>query len=199
MANVTRTVRKASLKSWVELLTPTAIGGSDGVTVYWDGVPRGWQSMPIATCTLPQPIGLGTDEIIDDVDLGEPSGSEVRQYQTGQRQQTLSIKIETFQASGDADATVFAARVRNRLRLRDGKTLLDTAGLAFASITLDLAVQGSTDERDNTARQLDILFNDVSTEEGTAVGYLETLEDAEMQTPEGTTKWTGDIPVGSVP
>lgn len=193
---VDRATRKTQVEAWVEEITASVIGAGDGIPAYWRGEPQPVKPLAFAICYLPTPVVVGIDASEHEYDAAEPRGSEMRHYQMGQRRITLDIQIRSSRTSGADDAGEYARRIVDRIRLDDWEEQLAAAGLAFASVATSTYIGEITDGREYTAHQLDLLFNATSLEEGSAVGYVETIDDAELEIPEGTTRWTGDIPVG---
>jgi hypothetical protein len=190
-----RTVRKAQLVDWIKATTASVIGAGDGIEAYWRGEPMPVRPREYAIIYLPAPTTVGNDETIREYDPTEPRGSEMRHYQAGQRQLVLDISIWSARTSDDHDAAELARRIVDRIHLDDWKAYFAAAGLAFARIKASTYVGEVRDERQWTLHHLDIEFNAVALEEGTAIGYVATIDDAELEAPLGVIRWTGDIPV----
>ncbi len=190
-----RATRKARIVQWVKAITASTIGAADGLKAYWRGEPAPVRPREYATLYLPAPTVVGTDESKRKYDPAEPVGEEMRHYQTGQRQVVLDVTIWSSRTSGALDAGELARRVVDRIHLDDWEELFADAGLAFSQIVSSTHLGEIRDDRQWTLHHLDIKFNAASLEEGTALGYVATIDDAQLEIPEGDMRWTGDIPV----
>lgn len=191
-----RAVRKVQIAAWLKETTASRIGAGDGLSVYWRGEPMPVRPAVYAICYLPSTVGVGIDVREYEYDDAAPLGEEMRHFQTGQRRITLEVQIWSSRTSGHDDAGEYARRIVDRIRLTDWAGRFAAAGIAFCNVAGSAYAGRLADDRQHVLHQLDLVFNATSLEEGSPIGWIKTVDEAELQIPEGTEQWTGDIPVG---
>jgi len=180
---------RTALSGWVAATT--------GLYCYW--ARRSQTFLPIeGYCELDitSPVTVGTDAVVGVSDPTADPGEEITKIQQGFRTFTFSVKVHTYQESVDLDALHYVSLIRDRIRLPVSSRVFRAADIGFASILSDVPVPTVEDMRTLSVRQIDLKFNAVSNESDTPMGRVKSLDDAEFQSPESTTLWTGDMPVG---
>jgi len=198
----TRGTVKASLESWIALLSASTVGAGDGLMVRWRGesvASEGWREAAWAECYLSQPSTNGRDVRIYEHDATGAAGEELRHYQMGQRQLTLDLQVRSHRGSGAYDAGEYTRRIRDRMLLDDGRALLAAAGVSIATVADDRDITELSDQTEFTVAQLDIRLNSSALEEGAPTTFIETAEvETEFRLADGSLaseQFSGDIEV----
>ncbi len=185
--------------SAIRIALETWIGTVTGLTCYWQKRPKPAHfGDAYAMLSASKPRTLGNDEIITDYDDTQPAGEEIRIYQSGQRQFVFGVQVRTSRQSDDVDALHYTSLIRDRCCLPTADVAFLAADIAFARIIGEADLDVRLDNRDMSVAQLDLMMNAYSLTEGTATGWIETLDDFEfydVDTPVPVI-WTGDIDVG---
>ncbi len=183
---------RSTLEGWVE--------GVTGLEAVWRG-----QAVPpvFADAYIILHIEgrrtVGNDDIVVEYDPAQPIGQEMRTYQAGARQFTLSCQVRSSRASDDFDALNYTSLIRDAVCLpQRTRDVWDRADVAFCQVLSEADVSYILDARDMSIAQIDLLVNATSLVEDTKIGYVELLDDLKFQnelTTPPTTIWTGDIEV----
>jgi len=184
--------------STIETQLETWVGNTTGLDTHWAKRPRamgfsdaGWCRLSIDARTT-----VGNDAIKFEYDVTAPAGARMRTYQRGARVFTFSVQVRTWLETVDVDAKNYTSLLRDRTGFPSAKELFDVAEIAFATILGEPTFDTTQDGREMSVAQLDMRFNAASNVEDTATTWIETVTDADMETPEGTVVWTGDLDVG---
>jgi hypothetical protein len=116
-------------------------------------------------------------------------------YQSGQRSFTFIVQVRSDRASVDHDAKHYTSLLRDSIRLPIRSTaVFQGVDIAISSILNEISLPDMQDGRQKSVAQIDLAFNASAIVEDTSTTYIETIEDADLEIPEGTTVWSGDIP-----
>jgi hypothetical protein len=185
------TIRTA-LSGWVTSIT--------GLTTYWARRPRPKHfGDTYAILDLTGHSSVGNDIVETEYDDTRPAGSQIRRYQSGQRQFTLGVQVRSFRTADDVDALHYTSLLRDSVVLPEkSHAVFNGAEVAFAKVLSETPFDIQLDNRDLSVSQIDLRFNATSLVEDTPTGWIETLEDFELYDPESPVPplWTGDIEVG---
>ena len=180
---------RTTLGTWINTIT--------GLPVYWARRPRSMRfsdtGYVILDITTRRTLGL-RDDLQYEYDDTKPNGEQIRYYQSGQRVFTLTVQVRTDRNSDDLDALHYTSLIRDSLRLPiKTTTVLDAADIAVNAILQEIELSELQDGREKSVAQIDISFNATAITEDTSTTYVESLDDADLEIPEGSVVWTGDI------
>ena len=191
---------RTTLQTWVESIT--------GLTAYWQRQPDGggWSSAWGTTGSPDRGYivldiigrrGVGLDSIEYEHDDTAAAGSEIRLYQRGQRQFTLTAQVRCFTSFDDFDSKNYTSLLRDSTSLPTrSEAVFRAAGIAFARIMADVSPGTyELDGREVDISEIQFRFNGTAEVEDTATGYVESLTDFELQDTDNPTPpiWEGDI------
>jgi len=181
---------ETTIQTWVETLT--------GLDVVWKGRPRQpvFGDQGYIELSVGPERTVGQDDLIIAYNAAAPAGEEMEVTQEGARTFTLGIQIRTFDQSVDSNARHYASLIRKYCCMpRKTGEVLDPAGVAFARILSDTPVGTIHEGREMSVHQLDLLMNATDEASDTPIGYITTVKDADLETPEGTVVATMDFDV----
>jgi hypothetical protein len=180
---------ETQLAAWVANVT--------GMPCYWSkrptvnavtgvtGLPHGDAGRCILTISGRNTVG--NDMIVFEYDSTQPATAQMRTYQRGQRNFTLSVQVRTYRQTVDLDAKEFTDRLRDRTGVPSSAAFFDAADIAFAKVlgeTDDLTVVDRG--REMSVAQIDLRFNGSAEFEDTATTWIEHITNADCEIPEGT-------------
>ncbi len=124
-------------------------------------------------------------------------GTSVQYTQQGARTFVFGIQVRSMEQRVDRDAKHYASLIRDRVALPTlTGAALDAADIAFATIVGDAYVPTVKDDRKMSVHQLDLKINAFAVADDTPTTWIETIEDADLELPEGTVVDTVDFTVG---
>lgn len=193
-------VIETQLSTWVNNVT--------GLPVYWQDRPStdavtGNTGVPFndngrCMLSISAPVTVGRDMLAHTYDSTQPARSQMRVYQEGARTFTFSVQVRTYRQTVDLDAKHYTSLLRDRVDLPTTSTaLFDVADIAYARILGEADTETvNAAGRKMSVAQIDFRFNATSTVEDTAIDWIETITDADLEIPEGTVVDTSDYTVG---
>jgi hypothetical protein len=143
---------------------------------------------------------VGRDDLVYSDDSTVP-GEEIEYYTFGQRVFTFSAQARTWMqnhdnAGFDFQSIAYTNMLRNALRLPiRSRAVFSAVEIAFNTVLSEVELPTIQDGREMSVSQIDIAFNCHGVALDTATGYIATVDDAELEVPEGNVVWTGDIEV----
>lgn len=141
---------------------------------------------------------VGNDEVLTEYDDTAAAGSEIRRYQAGARQFTLTIRVNCQRTSDDVDALHYTSLIRDSVCLPETtEAAWKAAGVAFAMVLSEVEIDLVADDREQSIAQIDLLVNSTAIAEDVPTGYIELLDDFELYDPDNPVPplWTGDVEV----
>lgn len=184
------TLVETTLQSWVEGLT--------GLPATWQGSPPkpSFSDAGHLVLSITANRALGHPELVTTYNVSAPAGEEMETTQDNVETFTFGVQIRTYGQSPSTDATYRAHLIRSQCCMPvKTDAVLEVANLAYARILADTPVATLHDGRTMSVHQVDILINTSDSTSDTPVGYISTVDDAELEVPEGTPVGTYDFEV----
>jgi len=183
-------VIRSTLATWV--------GDITGLPVHWRRRPNSF-SFSSAHVVL-DIIGRRSKGLRDDLsyvyDDTEPAGERIVYSSTGHRVFTLSVQVRSQRTADDLDALHYTSLIRDSIRLpQRSHDVFAAADIAFNTVLSETEIADTIDGRDESIAVIDISFNATASAVDTGATFIEKAKNAELQIPEGTTVWTGDLDV----
>jgi hypothetical protein len=185
--------------SLVETQLETWVNNITGLDTHWEKRPRAMSFTDLGWCQLSLPTvnTVGNDILRREYDSTYPAAGQIRTYQDGARNFTFSVQVRTWRQNVDLQARHYTDLLRGRVDLPEISTALFTAAdIAYARILGKTDFDIVQDGREMSVSQIDFRFNGKSVVEDTTSTWIETIEDASFEAPEGTVRSVNDYEVG---
>jgi len=179
-------VIRPALKAWVESIT--------GLSAKWRRASKGWAPKEgYCLLDITGMGGVGSDEVVDEYDEDAEAGSEIRTYQTGQRQFTFNVQVRTWSTTDGLDSKHYASLIMNSTDLpRKSSEVFAAAGIGFAGIAGTVGpLPFEQDGRPMDVSDIQLRFNGSESTEDEPTTYIETIGiTVEGRNPDGDVEYS---------
>jgi hypothetical protein len=132
--------------------------------------------------------GVGTDEILEELDLAAPHNQEFTPHQTGQRTATLQIRVDSPSQFSGNDAFEIIHRIRDSIYLPGIEEITLPSGFSFGTIlSSPIDLSETKDGRRASVFVMDISVNTFADSPGIPYGYIGSVDlTTKFKDPAGT-------------
>jgi hypothetical protein len=161
---------KNAIKAWVEVQA--------GISAQWRDEQGGWQGKTRARLHLHSSRSVGVDFLYHEQDQSLPAGEDYVPTVMGNREITLSIKVESRDQDGNGVAIWYLEKLRTSLRKPSVRAGLYEAGLSFSTVETPQDLDKWLDDRIESVAVMDVHFNAAVNERDAdeATSFVETTE-----------------------
>lgn len=134
------------------------IADLSGLVTNWEDEPRGFGDT-FATLTITSCVGVGWDECRTQQDLTQPTGLELQDVWIGNRNMTLTVKVESLIQTDTGNAYQYLELVRDKLWFRGSAARCRAVNVAIVDQGQTVDLPMPRDDRMRSIASLDIMLS----------------------------------------
>lgn len=141
----------------------TLIGDLSGLTTLWEDEPRPYEWTPpdtpaFCTISVTSSVGQGSDENRIQQDLNQSIGQELQDVWIGNRDLTLTVKVESEIQTDNGNAYFYIERIRDRMWFRSSRAAMHAVNVAIRDLLPAVDLTTTRDNRKRSIAAFDILL-----------------------------------------
>lgn len=145
--------------NWAQIrpVIKALVGDLTGLHTTWEDEPRGFGDT-FATLAISAVVGQGWDENRIEQDLTKATGQELRDVWIGNRNLTLTVKVESLIQTDTGNAYQYLETFRDKLWFRGSAARLRAVNVAIVDIMQTIDLPAVRDDRTRSIAALDVML-----------------------------------------
>ncbi len=147
-----------------------------GIPVFWQDQPRPMVTTPWGLLNVLAAVGVGEDEVRRSFEPGNPPGEEIEQYVVGNREVTISCRVQSNSQRLDKSARQYLETLRTKASGPESVATLQGFGLGFGEILSVVDLPDIRGSRKYSLASVDLRFQAADEQQVESTGYITSLE-----------------------